>query len=241
MGLWFFSFSDRFSQIRSCAVHKQTNKKKIPLQNSLLAPNMQLCVWVCVCVWGGRKGGGGYGFRGRAPVWDTCCMECWARTKQMGALHCCVGDLQQTPCTPPPPPTPPSPPPPPLHVSRHKSMGAILRDQNEAGTDNLVWTQHCRCCLSQLGRQILKVCVSFLSLWNIHCSAQEVAIQIINAVSDSCRHHKVSWVQYDGDEGVRRHGRCLSGLEFLQILHRALIALTFKLGFIKEQQNYYYY
>lgn len=82
-------------------------------------------------------------------------------------------------------------------VSRHKSVGAILRDQNEAGTDNLVWTQHCCCCccLCQLGRQILKVCVSFLSLWNIPCSAQEVAIQFIYAVSDSCRHHKVSSVQ----------------------------------------------
>lgn len=84
----------------------------------------------------------------------------------------------------------------PSHVSRHKSVGAILRDQNEAVTDNLVWTLHyccCCCCLSQLGRQILKVCASFLRLWNVHCSAQEVAIQIIYA--DSCRHHKVSWVQ----------------------------------------------
>ena len=49
---------------------------------------------------------------------------------------------------------------------------------------------------SQLGRQILKVCVSFLRLWNIYCSAQEVVIfQFISTVSDSCRHHKVSWVQ----------------------------------------------
>lgn len=65
-------------------------------------------------MWGGKKAGkeerGGFGFRGRAPVWDTCSEECWERTKQMGALspslsfshthHCCVGDCQQTPYIP---------------------------------------------------------------------------------------------------------------------------------------------
>lgn len=62
---------------------------RIPLRNSR-AKCMQVCV--CVC----RKGGRGCGFRGQAPVWDTCSVECWERTKQMGAPHCCVGHRQQS-------------------------------------------------------------------------------------------------------------------------------------------------
>lgn len=95
---------------------KTANLRKSVLHNSPRAESTQL--WVCERAW--RKGGGGCGFRGRAPVWDTCCMECWERTKQMGALCCCVGDCRQAPCyTPRLPHTH-------THsslVSRHKSVG----------------------------------------------------------------------------------------------------------------------
>lgn len=109
---------------------------------------MQLCVFVvflCVCL--RRKGGGAGGFKGRAPVWDICCMECWERTKQMGELSAAaavLGDCQQAPCystTPHPPLHPPSPHrrlAPSLSRLQAQKRGAILRDQNEAGTDNLV-------------------------------------------------------------------------------------------------------
>ena len=135
-------------------------------------------------------------------------MECWERTKQMGALSLSLalllcGRPSAESLKHPPPTHPPTSPPPPRLLAQKR--GAILRDQNEAGTDNLVWTQHytaaaspswgdgyCKCmCMCVY----VCVCVSFLRLWNIHCSAQEVAIQIIYAVSNSCRHHKVSWVQ----------------------------------------------
>ena len=51
-----------------------------------------VCVRVCVCVCKWRKGGRSCRFRGQAPVWDTCSMECWEKTKQMGAPCCCVAD-----------------------------------------------------------------------------------------------------------------------------------------------------
>lgn len=83
---------------------------------------------------------------------------------------------------------------------------------------------------SQLGRQILKVCVSFLRLWNIHCSAQEVVIfQFISAVSDSCRHHKVSWVQGEMEVwDVENSSKCC----------RAFVAFTpFSFSFFLSHRN----
>lgn len=82
---------------------------------------------------GGREGGGGGEFRGRAPVWDTCSMEFLGEDKADGSSTA-VGERQQT--YPPLSHTLP-----PLIVPLSLKHGAILRDQNEAGTDSLVWTQ----------------------------------------------------------------------------------------------------
>lgn len=92
---------------------------------------MQLLVSVCVC--GGRE----EVVVGSGVVLQSGTLKNAGREGQSRweLLRCCVGDRQQTP----------------LHthrtsplltlslvVSRHKSVGAILRDRNEAGTDNLV-------------------------------------------------------------------------------------------------------
>jgi len=89
------------------------------------------------------------------------------------------------------------------------------------GTGILVWTQQGCCSLSQLGRQTLNVCVSFLRLWNAHCRAQEVAIQIIYA--DSCRPHKVGkhriiWWRWGESGGMDANYHCWNSSKYREYL-----------------------
>lgn len=134
----------------------------------------------CVCVW--RKGGHGCRFRGQAPVWDTCSMECWEKTKQMGAPCCCVADCLSLSLLRTHSLTLPSP------ISEHKVWGpsCVTKMKQAKTTLSEPGTTYIEAHMK--AREPLKVVKRPL-----HSAGSGGPVNL----SDSCTHHKVSCGSFD--------------------------------------------
>lgn len=149
-----------------------------------------LLLWMYTCA--GRKRGGGCGFRGRAPVWDTCRMECWERTKPDGnalpfslsSLLLCTRLSANSYCSyPHSVPFPPSP----VCTSSTKESGPSLawtKLSSVASHSQLVWTD------TKSVQELPEVVKQ-----HTESGAQEAAIQIVCDTPGSCRHRKVNRIQ----------------------------------------------
>lgn len=113
---------------------------------------------MCVSVCGGREGGGGGEFRGRAPVWDTCSMEFLGEDKADGSSTA-VGERQQT----------------------YPPLSHTLPPLKSMGPSCVTKMKQEQTASSEPSRQILKVCVSFLQVVKRTGSGRSVHLKLTAA------------------------------------------------------------